>query len=59
MSNWYGAGDCLICRLAPVVFVTNDADGRVSLYCPDCGGLYRAPDQGEFAYGDRPIDKSL
>jgi hypothetical protein len=57
VSEWFGSQDnCVVCGLAPTLFVSNSSDALVSLYCPDCGGIYRAPDQGQFAYGDRRVD---
>lgn len=58
-TRWYSPGECWVCGLAPILFVTSSWDGAVVLYCPDCGGVYLAPDQRDFAYGDRKTDVTV
>jgi len=54
----YEAGDCPTCVVEPLLFVRNTIDGKIALYCNDCGGVYTTPDAVDFAYGDRSIDLS-
>ena len=54
----YISRECPTCVVPPLLFVRNVADGKIALYCDDCGGVYRAPDGLDFAYGDTPIDIS-
>ena len=54
----YEAADCPTCVVEPLLFVRNTADGKIALYCDDCGGVYTTPDAVDFMYGDRPINMS-
>lgn len=52
----YTPRDCQVCGIPPLLFVRNTLDGRVVLYCFDCGGVFSAPEGADLAYGDVPID---
>jgi hypothetical protein len=54
--TFYTPRDCQVCGIPPLLFVRNGLDGRVLLYCFDCGGVYTAPDAQDLAYGDRSVD---
>jgi hypothetical protein len=54
--TFFSPGDCKVCGIPPLLFVRNSLDGLIVLYCFDCGGVYRAPEGRDLAYGDRPID---
>lgn len=54
----YTSRACPTCVVPQLLFVTNVVDGKIALYCSDCGAVYRAPDGLDFAYGDSPDDMS-
>ncbi len=54
----YVSIECPTCVVPPLLFVRNVVDGKIALYCNDCGAVYRLPDGLDFAYGGSPDDMS-
>jgi len=46
----YSAGDCPVCAdSGALLFVTDEAQGRVLIYCPACGCAWAHPSDAEKA----------
>jgi hypothetical protein len=36
--TFFSPGECRVCGIPPLLYVTNSLDNQVILYCYDCGG---------------------